>query len=200
MSLPATTPFRLTLPPEPQWGVEVETTVVGVGGFRPTCRGADDAYSAALHAYKDGDREYRAAFLGRLERLVMGEFPAADRAVLVPGHDGRRPAHLQDLVAELPMPAPATLGRQPTISPTKRIADRDDRWANVAGTTMVRESVVGESIVVVDDVFASGASLGTAAAALRDAGASAVSGAVLGIRRPSGYDLTPLQNPIRRTN
>lgn len=188
------------MPPEPQWGVESETTVVGVGGFRPTCRGADDEYSAALHAYKDGDVQYRAAFLDRLERLVTTEFPSADRAVLVPGHDGRRPVHLRDLLAELPLPAPATLSREPAISPTKRIADRHDRWANVAGTTEVRASVDGASVLVVDDVFASGASLGTAAAALRDAGASTVSGAVLGIRRPSPYDLTSLQSPIRRTN
>lgn len=186
--------------PEPQWGVASETTVVGLGEFRPTCRGADDEYSAALHAYKDGDRQYRSAFLDRFERLVTREFPSVDRAVLVPGHDGRRPLHLTDLVAELPLPAPVTLSRQPAIPPTKRIADRDDRWANVAGTTEVRASVDGASVVVVDDVFASGASLGTAAAALRAAGASTVSGAVLGIRCPSPYDLTPLQNPIRRTN
>jgi predicted amidophosphoribosyltransferase len=188
------------MPPEPEWGVETATTVVGLGAFRPTCRGAEDEYSAAVHAYKVGATSDSPELIDGFARLVSSEFPSADRAALVPGHDGRRPSHLEDLVGDLPIPAPATLCREPDISPTKDIDDRDDRWENVAGTTAVQQAVEGDSIVVVDDMFASGASLGTAAAALRKAGASTVSGAVLGIRRPSAYDVTELENPLRRTN
>lgn len=200
VSVPDATPLRLTLPREPQWGVESETAVIGVGGFRPTCRGAEDEYSAAVHAYKHGDHQYADEFLNRLQRLVTREFPSADRAVIVPGHDGRQPRHLRELVDDLPVPAPVTLSREPSIPPTKRIADREARWRNVAGTTQVQGTVEGDFVVLVDDVFASGASLGTAAASLRDAGASRVAGAVLGIRRPSSYDITPLETPRRRTN
>lgn len=200
VSLPEVTPLRLTIPPEPAWGVESETTVVGLGAFHPPCQGAEDEYSMAVHAYKDGADCDGPAFLERFTRLVATEFPWADRAALVPGHDGTRQAHLEELVAELPMRAPPTLSRQPAIPPTKHISQRDDRWENVAGTTEVRRAVDGAAIVIVDDMFASGASLGTAAAALRKAGASTVSGAVLGIRRPSPYELTRIENPIRRTN
>lgn len=197
--LPRRTPRELTVAPRPVHGVASSTRVLALGPFRPPCDGAgdeataDDAFAEAVHAYKRGDDTHAAAFRRRLARLVAETGSGYDRAVVVPGHDGGRAAHLKGLAGAVPPAYRPALVREPEVAPTKRIAADADRWANVAGTTAVTDDVTGEAVLVVDDVLASGASLATAAAALRRAGATRVEGAVLGVRVPSPHELTALE-------
>lgn len=193
-------PLRLSVPPKPAWGVTSATDVVALGEFQPACHGPADVFSEAIHGLKhDGDVD-SSRFETELRSLADRELPEPDRAVIVPGHDGGRPAHLRQLAAALPGSATPTLGRDPSIDPTKRIDRDDDRWANVAGTTRVTGDVTGESVLVVDDVLASGASLATAASALREAGVAEVYGAVLGLRVPASVPTIRVTPPSRRTN
>lgn len=193
-------PLRISIPPQPAWGVESATEVVALGRFQPACHGPADAFSEAIHDLKHAETVPPFPFDEKLQSLVARELPVPDRVAIVPGHDGGRPAHLRELAAAMPEPAIPTLERDPSIDPTKRIDRNRDRWANVAGTTDVRSSVTGESVLIVDDVLASGASLATAASALRDAGAGAVFGAVLGVRVPTSVPITQIAPPPRRTN
>lgn len=193
-------PLRLSVPPQPVFGVTSATDVVALGEFQPACHGPADVFSETIHELKhvgDVDSE---RFDAGLRSLVTRELPEPDRTVIVPGHDGGRPTHLQRLAAAMPGSAIPTLERDPSIGPTKRIDSDDDRWANVAGTTRVTGDVSGDSVLVVDDILASGASLATAGSALRDAGATEVYGAVLGVRVPASVPTTRVTPPPRRTN
>lgn len=200
MDLATVQPLSVTVPPHPSWGVERTTQVVTLGPFEPACRGSADDFSTAIHDLKHGENVDISPFGEALRSIVSREYQVPDRVVVVPGHDGGRPTHLQKLAGALPGPEVQTLERDPLVDPTKRIERDRDRWANVAGTTDVTSDVTGESILIVDDVLASGASLATAASALRTAGAAKVVGAVLGVRVPASIPTTRIASPPRRTN
>lgn len=193
-------PLRLSVRPRPAWGVTSATDVVALGPFQPACHGPADDFSEAIHDLKHGGDVDAAPFVAGLHSIVVRELPEPDRVVIVPGHDGGRPPHLRQLAAAMPGSHTPSLVRDPSIAPTKRIDSDDDRWANVAGTTRVTADVSDDSILVVDDVLASGASLATAASALRKAGATEVFGAVLGVRVPASVPTTRVSPPSRRTN
>jgi predicted amidophosphoribosyltransferase len=189
----------LTIPPHPEWGVETEIRVLGLGPFEPVCEGREDAYASAIHAVKRGERPPEPA-AERLGDVVADRVEPADRVAIVPGHDGGRPAHLRALIEVLSVPTEVQIRRTESVPPTKEIDRDEDRWANVADTTAVPADLSGKSVLLVDDILASGASMATAAASLRAAGAAAVRGAVYGVRLPSPYAVLPVAAAGRRTN
>ena len=63
------------------------------------------------------------------------------------------------------------LERTESAGPQARSASREERQANVAGAFRARREVIGKSIVIVDDVTTTGATLQECAAVLRQAGA-----------------------------
>lgn len=178
----------------------VETTVVALGPFRPACEGADDAFTTAVHDFKRNGDATNAVLVDRFRRMTERMLPDYDRVAIVPGHQGDRPQHLRQLAQAVPSPTKETLGREPAIEPTKSIEGAPHRYANVAGTNTVTGDVGGEQILVVDDILASGASLSTAAAALRRSGASAVDGAVLGRKVSSSQEDRTNRSVNRRTS
>jgi predicted amidophosphoribosyltransferase len=187
------------MPPQPEWGVDTEIRVLGLGPFEPVCEGREDAYATAIHAMKRGERPPEPA-AERLADLLADRLDPTDRVAIVPGHDGGRPAHLRALLERLPGPTEVEVRRTESIPPTKGIDRDEDRWANVADTTAVPADLSGKSVLLVDDILASGASMATAAASLRAAGAAAVRGAVYGVRLPSPYAVLPVAAAGRRTN
>lgn len=71
---------------------------------------------------------------------------------------------------------PALIARARWIHPQKDLEDWDDKVQNVAGAFRVRrpDLVKGRSVLVVDDVYDSGATLGEACRALEEAGVSEI--------------------------
>ncbi len=78
----------------------------------------------------------------------------------------------------------AGLRAQHILRPTRhrvhqKALDRDARWHNVAGSMVAHGSLEGRSIILVDDVVTTGATLAEAARAVREARGNVVSAATL---------------------
>jgi ComF family protein len=74
---------------------------------------------------------------------------------------------------------PRSLLRRLYAAPPQSTLPAIDRAANVDGAYAVRRAVVGRTVILVDDVVTTGATLAAAARPLRDAGASQIIGVAL---------------------
>lgn len=77
------------------------------------------------------------------------------------------------LAAQLGLPLLAALHRQRDTRPQMDLTLRE-RWANVQAAFVAQPAVSGRSLLVVDDIMTTGATLDAAARALREAGAAQV--------------------------
>ena len=152
----------------------------------------DGALREVLHALKYGKRRSLAAPLGRMMRdSGAAVLPGADFAVAVPLHFSRRYGRgfnqAEDLARALGMPVQHVLRRRRRTT-TQTDLPEAERHANVEGAFALRRRgrrlVKGRTIVLVDDVSTTGATLDACAAVLLNAGAKEVR-ALTAARAPS---------------
>jgi ComF family protein len=149
----------------------------------------DPAARRAVHAFKYGGLPRLAADLtAMLERVPV---PDRDRAVLVPiplarGRLARRGFNQSERLARLlarrwrrPVAELLVRGRE---TPTQTTLTPAARVANVAGAFSVgkAQSALSSPLILVDDVFTTGATLASAARALEDAGARSIAAVTFG--------------------
>lgn len=136
------------------------------------------------HRYKtDGDRQ------GEVGRLLMRKVSAviqghpllrkADVILDVPGHDTERVSFGSRMAAtvgrDFEIPRIRVKARDKFRAEAKSL-DRSQRAEVLAGQFSIAHDLQGQTALVVDDVFHSGASMGETARAARDAGANQVLG------------------------
>ncbi len=144
----------------------------------------DDVSRALVHALKYGDRIDLAPMMGRWLSQAGHELLAeADALVPVPLHWRRKWARRFNQSATLAAAVSATSGVPIAAGALKRVKataqqvglSRSERAANVQGAFRVppegKAAVVGRSLVLVDDVLTSGATVDGCARALLRAGA-----------------------------
>lgn len=142
----------------------------------------------AVIAFKYEGETDRAGHLGDLMLATVADLLPADVLVPVPLHPRRlreRGYNQSALIAgraghHLAVPVRAVLERTRATDHQVRLG-ANDRWINVRGAFAVRGGfeVQGISIVLIDDVLTTGATLGACADALVAAGAASVSAATL---------------------
>lgn len=177
---------------------------LGVGGLCGSCtdkpfpfartRAAclyDDASRDLILAFKHGDRLDLAPMLSRwLERAGRGLLVEADLIMPVPLHPSRLRQRRYNQAAELARPVARRLNRVYAPDLLRRIKatsqagkSAEARWRAVrdafAAPERAKAQIAGKRIVLVDDVFTTGATLKACAQTLLKAGAGAVDVCVL---------------------
>lgn len=160
----------------------------------------DGALRRLVLGLKHADRTDTVPLMaGWLARAGGAWLTEATHVVPVPLHWRRRLARRQNQSALLAARACRIAGRprayapgllsRPRATPSQGGRDRAARHANLAGALAVRAPLPGASVVVVDDVMTSGATLDAAARALRAAGAARVRALVVALvpRGPAPY-------------
>jgi ComF family protein len=174
----------------------------------PSCRGRlphfDEAWSLLeyegpardlLHRFKFHDKtSIRRTFATLLhmftERYTL-QFPDAAMVIPVPLHPVRlreRGYNQAELLAEcvarefrLPLQSGILIRERPTLRQSE--LDAKDRWTNIKGAFRIKNSaaIVGQEIIVADDILTTTATASEAANTLKDAGASRVIVITLGL-------------------
>jgi ComF family protein len=148
--------------------------VVAVASFEGVAR-------EAVHALKFGERHAISAMMGRLmatavpphEVHIVAPVPlhpsrrrdrGYDQAAMLAGHIGR----------SMGIPCRRNLLRRVRKTRQQTTLDGIHRRENVRGAFAARERLQGETVLLVDDVLTTGATMAAAAEAARDAGAGQV--------------------------
>ncbi len=151
----------------------------------------DDASRDIILSFKHGDRLDLVPMLARwLERAGSDVLADADVIVPVPLHWRRLVARRYNQAAELARPVARRTGSLYLADGLRRVKmtkqqgrTADERWANVrnafAMTEAGRQKIAGKAVVLIDDVFTTGATVKACAAELLRAGARSVDVVVL---------------------
>jgi len=159
-----------------------------------------------VHEIKYGRKQKLGMDAGaRLAKKIAGNMPLVDVVMAVPSHHSRvrergyNQAHViaQGFCKEAGLPLRADLLRRIKWTSSQTTKDRATRAKNIKGNFMVprkaRIAIQGANILLVDDVFTTGATLSECAGVLLDSGAARVSAATL-VRVPElreGRDTDP---------
>ncbi len=186
---PASSPFDVSAAHLP------EARAVLDGAFALWLFDAGGVVQRLQHALKYGNRPH----VGRALGQVMGTAyrataaPLPDLVLPIPLHRTRLYERGYNQSAMLARGAGSALGA--TVSETlltRRRATRSQtnlstqrRWENVAGAFALAapEAVAGRHVLLIDDVFTTGATLAAAATVLQDAGTASIHAATLAVAR-----------------
>jgi ComF family protein len=139
----------------------------------------------AVHALKFGERHAISATMGRLMASTSLSH-GVDIVVPIPLHPARRRERGYDQAAMLARHIARSLGkpcRKDLLRRTRKTRqqvslDAVHRRENVRGAFAPHGRLAGETVLLVDDVLTTGATMSAAATAVRDAGAGYVVGCV----------------------
>jgi ComF family protein len=145
--------------------------------------------ASAIRRLKFANRAHIARDLAPLWAPVLAAAVAEHDAIVVavPLHWRRRCRRGYDHAWLLARHACTLAGLAPPITALRRIRHvaaqstlpAGERAANIQGAFAATRALAGRAVVLVDDVMTTGATLGAAAAVLRDAGAGAITALVL---------------------
>jgi len=159
-----------------------------------------DRPARALRALKEeGRTSLVRPFSAALAATARAGVPDAE-AVFVPMPTSaaafRRRGHrvVEAILARSGLPALAVLRRTRSTRDQRELG-RAERAHNVAGSLSARRRLDGRRVVIVDDVVTTGASVGEAARALREAGADVIGVASVAHTRRSGFVRDTDMNP-----
>ena len=170
---------------------------VAVDGIRaPYVYSRDSLVRRALIDFKFGDvRDMAAELAGHLAECMARYGITADAIVPVPSH----PRRLRERGFNQAALLAAELGKQKGVAVRKSllsrtsdapsqlsVAGRVNRWSNVAGSFVCEESVDGLSLLLVDDIVTTGATMSACAEALKANGAREVWGLAVARTRSGG--------------
>jgi ComF family protein len=144
----------------------------------------------SVRQLKYGQESARAAHLGSLMATAIADLPAVELLTPVPLHRRRQNERgynqailLADAIArETGIPVETSAFRRTVDTPHQTRLSAVERQRNLAGAFTITEPhlIAHRRVLVVDDVFTTGATSGEFAAALRSAGASWVGVATAG--------------------
>ena len=155
-------------------------TVVGVAPFEGAAR-------EAVHALKYENKHAIAPMMGRLMARAARDLEA-DLVVPTTLHRSRRRERGYDqagllsrvIARELKIDADVTVLERVRRTKQQVALGPEERRLNVAGAFRVTRRLHGETVLLVDDVFTTGATIEAAATALLEGGARSVLGVVFG--------------------
>lgn len=161
-------------------GISAVRTVVAVAPFAETVR-------EAVHALKYEGKHAIATMMGRLMAGISRDF-GADCVVPTPLHAARRRERGYDqagllaraMARELGLPCEITQLKRTRRTKQQASLGVEERRSNVAGAFTATRPIPGGTVLLVDDVYTTGATLNAAAAALVEGGVETVIGVVFG--------------------
>jgi ComF family protein len=167
-------------------GASAVRTVVAVAAFQGVAR-------EAVHALKYEGRHAISTTMGKLMAREARELEV-DLVVPTPLHAARRRERGYDQAALLARPVARELGARfdgAALKRTRRTRQQvslgpEERRENVAGAFTATCVLHGERVLLVDDVYTTGATIEAAAHALVEGGATSVVGAVFGYASAGG--------------
>ena len=191
-------PPELSVPD--RYGSQSSMSILGLHRYQPVTKDPDRR-SVRLHdfAKKDGRRKYFGKAMVELicRRILRGDCPY-DYIVPYPSHDGGYSSPLQfteGLVSQsTPINYRHLIERCGEIAQQKAQDTELDRWRNAMNSTRATQNLNGESIILLDDICTSGASLYWAGQELLKAGAERVLGLVYGLNTGWG-DIKEIEGP-----
>lgn len=152
----------------------------------------------AVHAFKYHRRFAIASLMGMLMADMVVERDI-DLVISVPLHRKRRRRRGYDQAAMLAKHVARSLNVKHEANLIRRVKQtkeqntlsREERHANVSGAFKVRRSFSGERVLLIDDVYTTGATMHELARVLRNAGAGQVIGVVFA-RAPAATNTSPV--------